>query len=213
MRVRMSGVVEQEGYDLIHNTNGAMARYGQLWIGGYGENVKMFPFNSSLIKDAVGKHRRSAEAADWERVKKMVELQEITISREECQAHRDELMAWVENKSNWWPTYARRNPVLYHSYDWTRALTTIKFIEGGVNTEEAVHYPVTVGLDGNPFRKVYHPWESNHIILLDWKGNECGEHGRTWEQLLATGGPADGINLWFPTGTQEGHDAIVEFNK
>ena len=212
MKVNSCGVVAQQGNGQIHNTPGGFERWGQLFLGGYGGSVKLFPFNTEMIARTLKERRNSAEAGDWERVQSMVETQAVTITREECEAHRDELMAWVEHKENWWPTYARRNPVLYHAYDWIRALTTLKFIEGGVDSREAAQYPVKIGLDGHPFRKVYHPWASNHIIWLDWNGNEVGDNGHTWEQLLATGGPAEGIDLWFPTGTQEGHDAIAAYH-
>ena len=198
---------------------------GVLTAGGNRKMNEIFPFKLGWNLDyTIRKYRHTSQAFDWTSVKKALEGKVPPLSVARCFEHAKSLDAAGAEALRKTGSYGRRNVYTDHARQWIKAATTMIWLKNGGDVEGGASWPPKAKLKGAKFRRIYHPWSSSNIIWIDGFGNHIpdtfggavGDDSKiiaTWEELLETGGYAEGDSLILPTGTREGAEAIRAYNE
>ena len=193
--------------------------------GGKRARNQIFPMKSGPnLNYYVDRYKHTAQAGDWKLVEDSIRQQTPLLSIVQCFAHVSALDDEGQEALRLTGSYGRRNVYTDHAAAWVKVATTMLWLEHGGDVTGGAQWPPQSFLRGAWFRRIYHPWASANIIWIDAFGNHVPSHFgaaigddskiiATWEELLATGGHAEGDRLRLPTGTMAGAEAIRAYNE
>ena len=195
-----------------------------LTAGGGRARNEIFPMKLKNVGYYIRKYKHTSQYSDWQSVKSSLQLNRAILTIDECFDHVKSLDAAGEEALRRSGSYGRRNVFTDHARAWIKVATTMLWLKHSADVDGGATWPPTFMLRGAKFRRIFHPWMSETIIWIDGYGNHVpdqfgGAVGddreiiATWEDLLSTGGYAEGERLILPTGTREGADVIRSYNE
>ena len=197
---------------------------GVLTPGGGRERAQMFPIKLSSAQYYERKYRSKAWGAQWKAVVESIRTKRAGVSLAGCIDAITKLDAQGAEALRQSGSYGRRNVFTDHARAWVEVHTTMLWLSHGGDIDNGARWPPTAWLKGAKFRRIYHPWASDKVIWIDGFGNHVpsemgaaiGDDSKilaTWDELLATGGYAEGDRLILPTGTRAGAELIRSYNE